>query len=197
MFSSIRFNGSMSYESREFDGWAGDYVCDGCKQPRIGVYRSDVAGWLCESCREFRAAEPATGGVKTPAMVDFAARHRLKTRIDADGTTIIPGRDGSSHIYENGDDLLGVLYMPRVAGKPVTGAIMKWNRRRDKSEAAGMELQQNGDYEGSLTFDPENAQQVKLAIWIAGVKPKRIMSEAQREAARRGLVVANSRVAGP
>ena len=39
-----------------------------------------------------------------------------------------------------------------------------------------MTLRQNGDSEGSLSFDPSNREQAKLAIKIAGARPKRVLS---------------------
>jgi hypothetical protein len=48
-----------------------------------------------------------------------------------------------------------------------------WNKMRGACQAAGMTLRQNGDAEGSFSFDPKNDQQVKLAMQLAGVRPKR------------------------
>ncbi len=40
----------------------------------------------------------------------FATKHRLKTRIDReDGTMIIPGKNGRSHIYELADGVLAFV----------------------------------------------------------------------------------------
>jgi hypothetical protein len=43
-----------------------------------------------------------------------------------------------------------------------------------------MVLRQNGDAEGVLSFDPKNAEQVKIALKLAGVKPKRRVSSEER-----------------
>jgi hypothetical protein len=123
-------------------------------------------------------------------VADFAANHRLKTRVDDDNTTIIPGRHGQ--IYEYDDQLLGVIY-----SNPRDKAANRWLTAKRECEAAGMTLQQFGDREGSLSFNPENRAQAKLAIRVAAVKFKRIMSEKQREVARRGLAAANLRVREP
>jgi hypothetical protein len=45
-----------------------------------------------------------------------------------------------------------------------SGNAYRWNRARAAFIAAGMEITQNGDYEGCATFDPGNATQVKEAI---------------------------------
>jgi hypothetical protein len=43
---------------------------------------------------------------------EFAIKHRLKVRQDKDdGTDIIPGKPGFSHIYEYCEDELGVMYV--------------------------------------------------------------------------------------
>jgi len=43
-------------------------------------------------------------------LTRFATQHRLRTRVDDDLTTIIPGKVG--HIYEFDDKLLGVTVIP-------------------------------------------------------------------------------------
>jgi hypothetical protein len=44
-----------------------------------------------------------------------------------------------------------------------------------------MQIVQNGDTEGVAVFVPWDPQQVKVAVHIAGIKPKRKSSEAQLE----------------
>lgn len=103
----------------------------------------------------------------------FAESYRLKTALDSDGTTIIPGRSGQ--IYEHGDGRFGVIFQSsRFRTRE------GWNNRRKECEAAGMELWQDGDYQGALLFDPDYPGQVKIAIRVAGCKTKRVMTEAQR-----------------
>jgi hypothetical protein len=104
----------------------------------------------------------------------FAAKHRLKLRTDLDETKIIPGRHG--HLYQHDLGKLGLMYMP---AKAKTGEM--WNTRRKAGAAVGMELHQDADREGIFVFDPANIEQAKLAIRIAGVKRRRIMSDAQKE----------------
>jgi hypothetical protein len=57
-----------------------------------------------------------------------------------------------------------------------------WNNRRRAGIEAGMLVHQDGDWEGSMVFDPSNPSQAKLAIQIAGLKRKRVMSDAQKKA---------------
>jgi len=109
-------------------------------------------------------------------LTRFAATHKLKLRTDEDDTKIIPGKSGQ--IYEHDSGVLGVL---------VCGEGKMWNLRRKTCIAIGMQLHQDGDCEGSLWFDPLNADQVKLAIRVAGTKRRQIMSEAKRESVMRNL----------
>jgi hypothetical protein len=104
----------------------------------------------------------------------FATKYRLKLRLDVDETRIIFGRAGQIHQHDLGR--LGVMYMPAKAK-----SAEMWNSRRKACIAVGMELHQDGDREGSLLFDPRNAAQAKLAIQVAGVKKRRLMSPAQKE----------------
>lgn len=116
----------------------------------------------------------------------FAQIHRLKTRLDEDGTDIIPGKVG--HIYEYDRTTLGVMVMP----KPARGAKW-WGNRGRKLQALGFEIQQDGDTEGSATFDPDNSAQVVGALRVAGIKRRRVMSPKQVETARKALEIARQR----
>jgi len=109
-------------------------------------------------------------------LTEFAATYNLKAKRDAgDDTTIIPGRTG--HIYEHSEAELAVMYILPNEIEPRPRA---WSAARKRGIAAGMILRQNGDAEGALSFDPTNAEQVKLAIRVAGIKRKRRLSESDR-----------------
>jgi len=112
---------------------------------------------------------------------EFAERHRLRVRHDEDRTWIIPGRYG--HLWDDGDRLAVTIF-----GEHATKTL--WTYRRRACLAAGMELVQDGDAEGTLMFDPSNAEQAQAAIRAAGVKRRRTLSPAQREVAMRGLALA-------
>jgi|HubBroStandDraft_1064217.scaffolds.fasta_scaffold04293_3 hypothetical protein len=104
---------------------------------------------------------------------EFAIKYRLKVRVDKDdGTDIIPGTHDQSHIYEDDGELAVMFITP--ATKPA-----RPRKHRDLGLAARMKLRQYGDAEGCLTFDPGNAEQVKVAFRLAGVKRKRQMSQKQ------------------
>jgi hypothetical protein len=102
---------------------------------------------------------------------EFATQRRLSTQQDkGDGTTIIPGRKGASHLFEYGGHMLGVLVMPNAAmGR-------WWSAARDAFRRAGMEIRQDCDGEGVATFDPDNSEQTRLALKYAGVTRKRNVS---------------------
>ena len=106
-------------------------------------------------------------------LIEFARRRRLRIRRDSDGTDIIPGRKGKSHLFEYDTGVLAVMIMPE------TGGAHWWSAARAKFLAVGMQIRQNGDREGTATFDPNNRKQAKLAMKYAGVKPKRQVSPEQ------------------
>ena len=110
----------------------------------------------------------------------FAESYRLRTSMDADGTTIISGTSG--HIYENGDGNFGTVFMSEKFRSREA-----WNNRRKECLAVGMELHQDGDYEGTLIFDPSNVKQAKTAIKVSGTRPKRIISPEHLAKMRAGL----------
>jgi hypothetical protein len=55
----------------------------------------------------------------------------------------------------------------------------KWGNVKRAALPLGMTLQQNGDSEGVLSFDPNNRAQVRMAIKIAGARPKRELNPEQ------------------
>ena len=112
----------------------------------------------------------------------FAESHRLKvTREDClDGIPcyVIKGRLGQ--IYEYGDGVLGVLFMPdEKNAHHQRSYARKWGVVRDACVAVGMNVVQQGDAEGALTFDPRDKAQVRQAIKAARIKTRREASPAQ------------------
>jgi hypothetical protein len=97
----------------------------------------------------------------------FADQHRLELQCDPDdGTDIIRGREGHSHIFEYSDDLLAVMVMP------CSSTARRWKTARAAFESSGMIIRQAGDDEGTTTFDPAQITQVRLAMKYAKVKTK-------------------------
>jgi hypothetical protein len=114
--------------------------------------------------------EPPSDSAQDKTLQGFASKHKLKIQTDEDATRIIPGRHGQ--IYDHEPDTLAVIYSAETA---------TWSRRARSGVEAGMVLHQVGDLEGTLLFSPSNLVQAKIAIDIAGVKRKRIMSAIQKE----------------
>jgi|GEM_PF-1212436 len=109
----------------------------------------------------------------------FAEQNRLHTSRDVDGTTVIRGQAGCQ-LYEYDEGELGLL----VISQGQNPRPRRWIAIRKKCLEAGMTLRQNGDDEGALCFDPNNRQQSRLAIKIAGCRPKRQLSPEHRERLR-------------
>lgn len=103
----------------------------------------------------------------------FADKHRAKvTRDIDDGTDIVAGSNGQ--IYEFSRERLGVIFIPTVV------RTRKWNALTTEAIAAGMTLHQDGDSEGSFSFDADNPKHAAIALKIAGVRRKRQLSPEHR-----------------
>ena len=105
----------------------------------------------------------------------FAERHRLRlVRDKSDNTAVTIGKGGQ--IYEYSDDELGVMFITPVS-KPARTHY--WRKMSAQCVVAGMTMRQCGDAEGALSFNPDNRDHVRLAMKLAGVRPKRLPSVAQ------------------
>ena len=112
----------------------------------------------------------------------FAERNKLKITRDECDDAIISGKQG--HIYEYGSGKVGICIMSR------SGNVYRWNKFRRAFQEAGMEITQNGEYEGCAIFDPENDDQVALAIRCAGIKRKRQVRTETRDVMIANLAMA-------
>jgi hypothetical protein len=124
-------------------------------------------------------------------LENFATKYRLKTRRspDDENELVVNGKQGQVYEYSNNE--LAVSFMPGlVNGRGVgTWCPKRWSNIRRNAETLGMTLRQNGDSEGSLSFDPLNREQAKLAIQIARARQKRQMSpEAKAKLVNAGLL---------
>jgi hypothetical protein len=118
---------------------------------------------------------------------EFAIKHRIHTRTDSCGETIIPGKprkarhvEDRRHIFEFGDGTFGLSYTQPV---PDPASVRKYNNAQRRLLAAGFIQTQDGEHEGVFTFNPEDARQAKLAIAACGVKKQKVFSPEQIEAA--------------
>src|SRR5208282_6305585 len=106
----------------------------------------------------------------------FAEKHRLKTKRDDDGTTIIPGRRGHIYEYDVDEGLLGVCLMLKSA------RAYGYAKRR----LHGVTTVQDGDFEGCFAFDPTQTMSgAKQALREAGIRSKRVPTVAQAESLKR------------
>lgn len=118
-------------------------------------------------------------------LEQFASKHNLKLKQfpEDGGASVIDGRQGQ--IYDGDDERLAVSYMPAAYHAKT------WGNFRRAAIAAGMVVQQNGDAEGSLLFDPKSGSQAKMAIKIAAARTKRKISAEHlkklQEAKKRGV----------
>lgn len=101
----------------------------------------------------------------------FAERFRVKTRRDDCGHIVILGKQHRGAAAQSGifdgfaDGQIGVALL--------FGTKKKWGNARRKLQAAGFTVRQDGDTEGTLTFDATNGKQARLAIKLAGVRTKK------------------------
>ena len=96
----------------------------------------------------------------------FADRHRLTMRRDECGDYYVGGKSGQ--VYEYNPERLAVLFLGDT--------IRQWNGAKKKLAAAGFELMQDCDTEGTASFDPEDADQWQVAIQVIQAKQRRVMS---------------------
>lgn len=103
---------------------------------------------------------------------EFAEKHKVRIKFDEEGEAIVLAKHGQ--IYGYSAHKFGVMFMLPTE--------RHWNNRRRECEAAGMEVIQDGDTEGTLLFDPENRDQARTAIRLVGAYRKVQLSPEQRAA---------------
>lgn len=109
---------------------------------------------------------PASAAVK-----HFADTYRVRARRDECGELILLGRIG--HVYEHGAGRFGV-YLNCTTKRA-------WSSAKRTLTAAGFTIRQSGDIEGTALFDPENEQQARLALEIARIRKRRVVTTEQRQ----------------
>jgi len=87
----------------------------------------------------------------------FAEKFRLRMTKDDCGDPIVRGKFGD--ICEYGDEA-GHMLVTVLGGY----TSFRWNRARTQLKAAGCQVHQNGETEGSIVFEPANDVQARLAI---------------------------------
>jgi hypothetical protein len=120
---------------------------------------------------------------------EFAEKHNLRLKRDNDDTSVVEGRTGQ--LYEYSGSELGVLILPPTYTPRLYSAIKK------KCLSSGMSLLQDGDAEGTFSFDPTDKEQATMAIKVAQVRPKKQISEAHKRKLLNGLQTRKNSGAGP
>jgi hypothetical protein len=101
----------------------------------------------------------------------FAEQNRLVIQKDECGDFFAPGRLGEIYTYDAERGLMAVT----VLG----GGSRHWNKARKTLKAAKCIIVQNGDTEGTATFDPGNPEQTKVVLDVIKVRRKRKSSPKQ------------------
>ncbi len=102
----------------------------------------------------------------------FAAAHRLRVPKDECGDLNVVGKRGD--IYEHHPGVLAVTILRCPTAE-------YWNSYRPRFQKAGSAITQNGDTEGTALIDPENPEQVELALQAIQTGRKRVLSPEHRE----------------
>jgi hypothetical protein len=119
---------------------------------------------------------PFATSIRKNALTAYSAlrAHRVGSKRDDCGETIIPGTVG--HLYEHSDGThFGVLLM--FATKH------QWSSAKKTLMGAGFTIRQDGDTEGTALFNPADHSQAQLALRVAGVRFRRVLTDGQRQAA--------------
>ena len=120
----------------------------------------------------------------------FAENNRMKVTHDECGDAIIAGRQGQLYPYTESE--MGVMFLPPKTKEDSCGRWCPklWGNFKRAAALIGMVLTQDGDSEGCLSFDPQNAEQVKLAVKIAKVRIRKKLSPERKAALAATLAVA-------
>ena len=109
----------------------------------------------------------------------LAAKRRLPIRRSEDETDVIGSNLG--HLYEYNENELAVMFIPAEPQPRL------WASVKRKCLESGMVPRQIGDCEGAFSFDPANPRQVKTALDVIRVRPKKRISPEHLRALRAGL----------
>lgn len=114
---------------------------------------------------------------------EFAEQHRLRVHRDDCGDLVISGKNGN--IFDGYGEQLG-LYL-------AFSSVRQWKSAKKQLEKVDCVCRQNGDIEGILTFNPAHKTQVQLAIKLARIRVKRVLTPEKRHAL--SIRLSNARIA--
>jgi hypothetical protein len=98
---------------------------------------------------------------------DFAGTYRLRIHIDQCREQIIPGKLG--HIFDHGSGKFGIV-LEEIVGSSRGRLLLA---RRRTALQADFQMTQQGEFESVLLFDPNDCNQVRLAIRLVKARKKR------------------------
>jgi hypothetical protein len=149
---------------------------------------------MCTNERSHRIMDPRNKSgsgdgtnAQSATFSAFVERHRLRTKRDACGEILTPGRFG--HLYSHDAGLVGLVFEDARNGQSRIRTLLA---RRRRAVAGGFRLHQAGDAEAILLFVLNNAAQEKLALRLLEAKRRRIPSLAQLETLRRAREAAKA-----
>jgi hypothetical protein len=115
-------------------------------------------------------------------LTEFAERYKVKIRKDSCDDPIVAGRvKWAKHLEDNHNvfEADGEFY---VYFNFLT--VGKWNNVRKKLIEKGAKPYITCEVDGYLSFDPENAELVKLILRLAKIRTKRQLTPEQKAAVR-------------
>jgi hypothetical protein len=105
-------------------------------------------------------------------LAGFAQQHPFRGKLDACHDAIVPGKLG--HLCQHDAARFGIVLEAPADSTRLDNTLRSRKRR---AIAAGFLLNQDGDFEGILLFDPADTKQARLAIRL--VQAKKIRRAAQ------------------
>ncbi len=132
---------------------------------------------------KFTVEDLSESCVRPAAKIEqFAETYRVRVKRDSCREPIIPGKlhakdmpastEYRSHVYEHSDGNFGVFLMYE--------SKRRWGSAKRKLVAAGFEVRQDGDAEGTALFDPTNAVQARVALKLARIRLRSELPPEQR-----------------
>ena len=102
-------------------------------------------------------------------IITFAEKNRLRVHRDGCSDVVVVGKLGE--LYQHDDGMVGLILMSPNGDDPKLDNTLRSRMRKALRE--GLELVQQGDYESSFLFDPQDRAQAQLAIRLLGIKRRR------------------------